>query len=183
MSKQPHVPTATAKSRSSCWVFPTEIGCIIKFWTQINPSSFKFTMAMIGKANLRSSWVGCEPKIAWSHRLYIFYKCSLPDNSKIQLHSVWKGDQCLPLVYGRIKTFPQKGRNAKTRIWFPGSFMTTFFASKMEGTLETKEMSHHKCYNCQNKAQKNNGFSKWCALVASKKLPHAWYKDSTTKGQ
>lgn len=49
--------------------------------------------------------------------------------------------------------------------------MTTFFASKMEGTLETKEMSHHKRYNCQNKAQKNNGFSKWCALVASKKLP------------
>lgn len=50
--------------------------------------------------------------------------------------------------------------------------MRTFCASKMEGTLENKGISHHKCYNCQNKAQKDNGFSKWCALVASKKLLH-----------
>lgn len=126
----------------------------------------------MGKANPRSSWVGCEPKFAWSRRLYFF----LQEQSSWQQQNIAQlsveGWPMSPPVYRWIKTFPKKGRNAKTGIWFPGSYMTTFFASKMEGTLETKEMSHHKCYNCQNKTQKDNGFSKWCALVASKKLLH-----------
>lgn len=50
--------------------------------------------------------------------------------------------------------------------------MRTSFASKMEETLETKEITCQKRYSCQNKVQKDNGFSKRGALVTSKKLLH-----------